>query len=161
LCWRTDVRAADAARVAELIAATVFFNTEEIAIARELVEEHLNKGRASGYWFVFAETADGMAGYACFGPIPATVTSYHLYWIAVAPACQARGIGRALLGRVEAAIREGVGTRLYVETSSRLQYAPTREFYERTGFRQAALLPDYFAPGDGKIIYEKLVSLGG
>ena len=154
---REDVRPTDAERVQALVAATGFFNAEEIAIARELVEEYLRRGRASGYSFAFAEAGDELAGYACFGPVPATVSSFHLYWIAVAPARQQRGLGRLLLDHAVAAVRRAGGERLYSETSTRPQYAPTRAFYEATGFRLVASLPDYFAPGDGKAIYEKKI----
>ena len=154
---REELRAADAGRVEALVARTGFFNAEEIAIARELVEETLRKGRASGYRFVLADAGDELAGYACFGPVPATASSYHLYWIAVAPAWQGRGLGRILLNRVCELTREAGGERLYAETSSRAMYAPTRGFYERTGFHEVAFFPEYFAPGDGKAVFEKRV----
>jgi hypothetical protein len=30
---------------------------------------------------------------------------------------------------------------------------PTHRFYERCGYRQAAFLEDFYAPGDGKVIF--------
>ena len=42
---------------------------------------------------------------------------------------------------------------MYLDTSGRAQYAPTRAFYERKGYRVAARLEDFFAPGDDKVIY--------
>lgn len=159
LTLREDARPADAAAVADLVADTGFFNEAEIAIARELVQERLAKGPASGYAFVFAESRQGggptLAGYACYGPVPATVSSWALYWIAVAPAWQRRGAARLLLDRVQALVRAGGGERLYAETSSREQYAPTRAFYAACGFTERAFLPDHFAPGDGKLVLEK------
>jgi len=47
-----------------------------------------------------------------------------------------------------------------VETSSRAEYAPTRGFYERRGFRRAAVLPEYYAPGDDLVIYLKDLTHG-
>ena len=35
------------------------------------------------------------------------------------------------------------------------QYESTRMFYSRRGYRQEALIPDFYAPGDAKIIYLK------
>jgi D-alanine-D-alanine ligase len=155
LRFRDELTRADAVPIRQLVVATGFFNAAEIAIARELVDEHLAKGRASGYWFVLAESGADLAGYACFGPAPATVFSWHLYWIAVAPGWQRRQVGRLLLDQVEARIRAADGTQLYAETSSRPQYAPTRQFYARTGFREVAELPEFFGPGDGKVILQK------
>ena len=47
------------------------------------------------------------------------------------------------------------GTALYAETSGRLQYAPTRSFYRRCGYREAAVFADFYAPGDDKVVFEK------
>jgi hypothetical protein len=30
--------------------------------------------------------------------------------------------------------------------------------YDAQGYRQAAYLPDYYAPGDAKIIFEKVIA---
>lgn len=151
----------DAARVEQLVRLTQFFNPEEVAIARELVEEHLARGRASGYWFVMAQAPAQFSAYACFGPVPATQSSFHLYWIATHPDWQGRGLGSRLLAAVEAAVAAAGGERLYAETSSRPQYVPTHRFYTRNGFRLVADLPEYFAAGDGKLIYEKRIRQPG
>lgn len=156
--WRTQVCSADSAAVRRVAAATGFFSTEEVDVAVELVDERLAQGAASGYEFVLADIDDELAGYTCFGPIPATAASYDLYWIMVDPRHQGRGLGRMLLERSEAAIHEAGGRRVYIETSSRAQYEPTRGFYLRTGYTQAALLDDFYAPGDGKLIYVKALA---
>jgi ribosomal protein S18 acetylase RimI-like enzyme len=65
------------------------------------------------------------------------------------------GLGRILLKRSERAAANLGGRRLYAETSSREQYAPTRDFYDRNGYRLEALLEEYYAPLDGKCIYVK------
>ena len=41
--------------------------------------------------------------------------------------------------------------------SNRHHYLPTRGFYLRCGYRQEALLKDFYAPGDDKVIYIKLL----
>jgi ribosomal protein S18 acetylase RimI-like enzyme len=47
---------------------------------------------------------------------------------------------------------------IYVETSCSERYAPTRGFYQRLGFAEQARLPDFYAPGDGKVIYVKTLT---
>jgi ribosomal protein S18 acetylase RimI-like enzyme len=153
--FRETVESADIAAVGALARATGFFSEEEAAIAEELVAERLAKGEASGYHFLFAETAGRLAGYACFGPIPGSVHSFDLYWIVVDPAAQGRGLGRALLAAAERQMARRGARRIYAETSSRPQYEPTRRFYEACGYRREALLEDFYAPGDGKIIFGK------
>lgn len=153
--FRHDVEAADPDRVRRLAEITGFFNPAEVDIAEELVRERLQKGDDSGYCFILAEHFGRLAGYLCYGPIPATRESYDLYWIAVHPDFQGRGLGRNLLRKMETLIAKAGGGRIYADTSQRLQYASTRAFYESRGFSLAAVLTDFYAPGDGKAIYCK------
>ena len=44
---------------------------------------------------------------------------------------------------------------MYVETSSRPLYRPTRRFYQARGYAPQAVLPEFYAPGDDKMIYVK------
>lgn len=153
---RDAVRTADVPAIARLAQATGFFTAEEVAVAAELAEERLNKGPAGGYHFLFAEdAAKGLLGYACFGPIPCTRTSFDLYWIIVDPRRQGHGVGKRLIQAAEIQISALGGTRVYIETSSRDLYHPTRRFYERCGYALEAVLKDYYAPGDDKLIYRK------
>jgi hypothetical protein len=46
---------------------------------------------------------------------------------------------------------------MYIDTSGREQYAPTRAFYERMGYHQAACLADFYAPGDARVIFARLL----
>jgi len=131
------------------------FSAAEVEIAVELVGEYLEKGTASGYHFTVAEIEGVVVGYACFGPTPCTVSSWDLYWIAVHPAKQRGGIGGLLVKEVEGQVLKTGGNRLYVDTSGRQAYEPTRAFYERMGYARAAVLPDFYAPGDAKVIYAK------
>lgn len=155
LRFRGSVTRADATAVRSLAEATGFFSAEEVAVAGELVEERLARGAASGYHFILAERAGRLAGYACFGPIALTRTSFDLYWIVVAPEEQRAGLGSELLAMAETAIMGLGGERIYVDTSSRGQYAPTRAFYRKAGYREAAVFEDFYAPGDGKVVFEK------
>jgi ribosomal protein S18 acetylase RimI-like enzyme len=102
-----------------------------------------------------AEHYGRLAGYACFGPVPATASSYDLYWIAVHPDFQGRGLGGRLLQEAERRIKASGGGRIYVDTSQRVQYASTRAFYESCGYLLETVLKDFYAVGDGKAIYCK------
>ena len=155
--FREEVRVFDLEAVRALVVETGFFNAEEIGIAVELVQEHLAKGPTSGYEFVFAEHQGRLIGYACYGAIAGTRESHDLYWIVVHPSEQGKGFGRVLLRETEARIHQMGGRRVYVETSSRSQYDPTRAFYERCAYQKAAVLTDFYAPGDGKVIYVKVL----
>jgi len=151
---RTDLGPGDEAIVRAIVSSSGFFSAEEVDIAVELVEEARAKGHeASGYWFVFADLDGRTVGYACFGPIPATEHSWDLYWIAVDDAVRGRGCGALLLRRAEEIVRSRGGRQIWVDTSSRDQYASTRAFYESCGYHRAAHLEDFYRPGDGKVIF--------
>jgi len=158
--WREEVRPEDVEVVWKLVTATGFFSDQERDVAVELVEEYLRRGPASGYRFLFAELDGRPVGYVCYGPIPCTVGSFDLYWIVVDPRQQRRGLGRRLLEHAEQRIKRAGGRHVYVETSGRAQYAPTRAFYERCGYSVAAALADFYYPGDPKIVYRKVLSQG-
>lgn len=155
LKFRRKVKPADIDGIRRLVNLTGFFNTTEVDIAAELVEEQLKRGDASGYHFLLVEHSGRLAGYACYGPIPATRSSFDVYWIAVHTDEQRRGLGRRLLQETEKMIAKAGGSRIYVDTSQRMQYAGTRAFYERCGYRLESVLPDFYAPGDGKVTYCK------
>ena len=157
ISYRYAVEKADAERVRRLAEITGFFHADEINIAEELVLERLDKGKESGYEFVMADHYGRLAAYACYGPIPGTESSYDLYWIAVHPDFQGKGLGRRLLSEVERLAKAAGASRIYVDTSKRAQYASTRAFYESCGYRLESVLEDFYAPGDGKVIYAKVM----
>ena len=156
IAYRSELRDSDVSAIREIVSSTGFFTPAEIAVAVELAEERLAKGVASGYLFLLAEGPAGrVLGYACYGPVPATESTYDLYWIAVHRESQRAGLGRQLLTRAEAAIAAAGGVDVYIETSSRALYGPTQAFYARAGYRLAAEFPDFYAAGDGKLVYVK------
>lgn len=96
-----------------------------------------------------------MAGYVCFGHTPCTEGTYDLYWIATDPALQGRGVGRTLERAVEEEVRARRGRMVLIETASKDSYAATRAFYDRAGYCEVARVPDFYAPGDDRVIYAK------
>jgi ribosomal protein S18 acetylase RimI-like enzyme len=153
--FRYEVIPRDSETIGRMVVATKVFNRAEEAIAVELVEDRLQKGEKSEYLFVLLEQGDAVLGYTCFGPIPATNRRYEIYWIAVDPEQQNRGLGRRILLETEHRVRTLGGVRLYVETSSREDYEPTRRFYALNGYSVAGELQDYHDIGDNLVIYAK------
>jgi acetoin utilization deacetylase AcuC-like enzyme/GNAT superfamily N-acetyltransferase len=151
--FRYNIVPEDVERIRKLVEITGFFTPPEVEVAEDLVRECLLKGKKSGYCFVMAEYGGGMVGYACYGPIACTTSSFDLYWIAIHPAFQGRGIGKSLLEETERLIMEAKGTRIYVETSQREQYASTRAFYENSGYHVESILDSFYGPGEGKVTY--------
>jgi ribosomal protein S18 acetylase RimI-like enzyme len=157
IIWREEPRSSDQDIVRDIITSSGFFSKEEIDVAVELVQERLNKGVSSGYYFLFADRGEEVIGYSCFGPIPCTTESYDIYWIAVHERLRGSGLGREILERVERKINDMGGKRIYVETSSRDQYTPTRSFYMHCEYKEEATLEHFYSPDDHKVIFLKLL----
>ncbi len=158
--FRKVVMPKDLENVREILKSSGFFHDFEIDIAVELVDENLAKGdKLSGYYFVFAEDESRKTvGYTCFGEIPCTEKRYDLYWIGVHESMRGRGLGKELLKITEENIKELAGEIVYIETSSRDIYIPTRAFYEKCGYVTEAILKDFYANNDGKYIFSKRIS---
>ena len=157
LHYRHQILPSDPGAISRIVQSSGFFSIEEIALAREVAEEKLAQGTACSYQFLFAEDKDSVLGYTCYGLIPATSGSYDLYWIAVNEQLRSQGLGKALMKETERIISDIGGRRIYVETSSRNQYKPTHGFYESCGYKKEALLKDFYAEGDSKIMYSRSI----
>jgi ribosomal protein S18 acetylase RimI-like enzyme len=145
-------------QIEEIVRATGVFSEAEIAVALELFDDAVKV--RSDYEFVGAFEGERLIGYACFGATPATDRTYDLYWIAVHPSAQRGGTGASLMSEVERRL-EGRRARLVlIETSSRDDYAPTRRFYHKRGYEEAARLRDFYAPGDDRVVLSKRMGSG-
>lgn len=170
----------DRPRLAELLAATGAFNADEVEVALSLFDISIEEGGSrqgsalrddtgvvsprrdtspppgaeNDYEFLgaFDESTDRLLGYACFGATPATDGTWDLYWLAVDPAAQGRGVGTALVRAVEQKLLDRGARLLVVETSSRPDYEGTRRFYARSGYTEAARVRDFYAPADDRIV---------
>jgi ribosomal protein S18 acetylase RimI-like enzyme len=169
-----ELSAAARPRIAEILRGSRVFSAAEIDVALELFDESFEERGTrdeekrfppssvlvphslSDYLFLGAFTPEEvLVGYACWGPTPATDRTWDLYWIAVDTSLQGAGIGTILLEEVERRLVGQHARMLIAETSSRSDYAPTRGFYQRRGYIEAARLRDFYAPGDDRIIFVK------
>jgi len=152
---RTKVLPSDTEGISRVLASAGNFFQFEIDIAIELLDDFVLNGRKSPYQFVFADSGKELAGFVCYGPIPLTERRYDIYWIAVSKDVQNKGIGKVLLKDVEKTISSRKGKYLFIETSSRPDYADTHFFYERCGYHCAARIPDFYRDNDDKMIFMK------
>jgi ribosomal protein S18 acetylase RimI-like enzyme len=157
ITFRSTVHSNDPSIVESIVRSTGFFREDEIPVAVELVEERLKNGTESGYEFLFVETEGRTVAYSCYGLIPCTLHSYDLYWIVTHKDYMYRGIGKRLLQETENAIKAAGGHGIYVETSSKDQYIPTRAFYEKNNYLLKARFRDFYDTNDDKCVYVKNV----
>lgn len=153
-----DLRDEDRAPIARLLEETGVFRPEEIAVALELVELALGNPDQRDYTFLVADASGAVAGYACWGPTPCTRGTYDLYWMAAAPAFHGQGVARLLLQAAEDDLVRRKARLCVIETSSLPPYEAARRFYLKSGYGEVARIPDFYGPGDARVIFTKGLS---
>jgi len=150
------MEARDKAPVLGLIRATGFFTADEVGVAEELMDVYLGRPGQKDYHVVVVENeANDVAGYMTWGPTPLAEDAYDIYWMAVAPSEQGRGRGKELVRWLEDEVRGRAGRLVIIETSSQPKYHGTRQFYIDLSYREVARIPDFYRPGDDRVIYAK------
>lgn len=143
-------------QIRSIVIATDVFSQEEIDIAVELLDIYLNDPDQKDYeLFSYIDGEGKVSGYICIGPTPATKSTYDLYWIAVDPVTQSKGVGTVLLNYTEDVLKKRGGRLLIAETSSISKYDNTRRFYEQKKFQKLAHIKEYYKENDDLIIYGK------
>jgi len=146
---------ADTPRLLELTQSTGVFKSHEIQALDEVLGDYFAQNHKENHVAVICEEADRVAGYAYYAPAAMTDRTWYLYWIAVQPGHQARGIGARLLKYAEEDIRERKGRILFIETSSLPHYEKTRRFYLKNGYEVTGTLRDYYSDGDDMVVFRK------
>jgi ribosomal protein S18 acetylase RimI-like enzyme len=126
-----------------------------VVVAEELIDCYLDDPSNSGYHILVAKVDSTVAGYICYGPTPLTEGTWDIYWVAVAQENQRQGIGSALMKSAEKDIVRAKGRLTIIETSSTPGYEKTRRFHLGQGYEVICRIPDFYAPGDDKLILQK------
>ena len=143
----------DRERIREILLATARFSRQEVGWAMELVD--LALGTAKSEYEAHVADDQGVQGYVLFGPTPLAEGVFDLYWIAVDPMRQGKGVGQLLLRFVETEVRSRGGRMLLIETSSKRSNAPTVRFYQRAGYREISRIKDFYRIEDDKVVFSK------
>ena len=154
---RRDLSVTDRTPVHRLLTATGFFNPEELEVAMELVDDRLALGEESHYRFLGRRTRRRGGGLRVLGSDPRDRRVGGSLLDRRRPALQGIGVGRTLLAEAESWMAESGRPRVYLETAGRAQYAPTRAFYLACGYHVAAELEDFYAPGDSRVTFLKVL----
>ena len=130
----------------------------------ELIDIYLNDKDQKDYE-IFTDVSENesdeenkIKGYVCIGPRPLTEGTYDLYWIAVNPKVQSKGIGSGLIKYIEDHIKSKNGRLILIETSGKESYDKERKFYEKNQYEELVNIRDFYKPGDGLVIYGKYLS---
>lgn len=148
----------DREKIKNILTDTNNFNDDEITIALELLDVYLNNPGQKDYE-IFVDTNEedenDLNGYVCIGPRPLTEGTYDLYWIAVNPKIQSRGVGSKLVLYIEEHIKRKGGYLVLIETSGKPSYEKERKFYEKNNYTKAVEIKDFYKRNDSLVIYSK------
>ena len=118
------------------------------ASARQALEGGLR--REEGLYVALVEGQ--RAGFIWFLLQGAFAHSGYIRLLGVLPAFRRRGVGTALMGQAEAAIRRQAAS-VFLLTSDFNREA--QAFYRRLGYQQVGAIPDYIVPGVTELIFYK------
>ena len=144
---------ADADRLIALTEATGFFRPPEVKDFRDVLDEYF-EGEA-GHACYTSEGEAGIDGYVYLAEAELAERAWYIWWMAVDPSTQGRGVGRELLRFAEDEARRRGGRVMFIETSGMPSYEPTRRFYLKNGYDREAVLRDYYRDGDDLVIFRK------
>ena len=148
----------DREKIKSILESTDNFNEDEINIAMELINIYINDENQKDYEIFVDEEEKVIRGYVCIGPRPLTTGTYDLYWIAVNPDVQSKGIGSRLIKYIEDHIKERQGRLILIETSGKPSYEKERKFYEKNLYDEIVNIRDFYNIGDALVIYGKYLS---
>jgi len=152
----------DRAQLIDIISQGAGFRSAEVACAIELLDAALDPSDGDGYEARVAvadgdASSDRVLGYACFGATPMTEGAYDLYWLVVAADARGGGIGGKLCAAVADELKQRGARLIRVETSSLEGQGGARRFYEKTGFRLAGAIPDFYRQGDDLLLFAQVL----
>ena len=146
----------DRARLLSILVKTRAFTSAEIDVAMELIDIVLKDQNQKDYRIdCMADDQDQAIGYICYGSAPMTQGTFDLYWIAVDPDSQEKGVGSDLLSFLEKVVRAEGGRMVLADTSTIPQYEKTRKFYLKNGFEEVARIRDYYYSGNDRITFSR------
>jgi GNAT superfamily N-acetyltransferase len=152
------ITANDRKAIEEILRSTDFFYEFEIQTALEIADATLGKGEEkSGYLWMKVVDDDGFVAFANYAKNDFSTHSWDLFWIAVHQNSRNKKLGSLLLKAVEEDVKKAGGKILWIETSGRPLYASTEAFYQRNGYTLQASLNDFYADGDPKQIYARVL----
>jgi GNAT superfamily N-acetyltransferase len=148
----------DRKSISDILRSTGYFYEFEIDTALEIADDTLAKGaEKSGYHWMKITINNELLAFSNYGKNAFSTHSWDLYWIAVHQNSRDQKLGSMLLRAIEDDVRTSGGKILWIETSGRPLYASTEGFYKNNGYTLQASLKDFYAPGDPKQVYSKVL----
>lgn len=152
--FRTIVRPTDIYYTRKILERTEMFLPFELTWVEDMIEETLLDPRADSYHYIFAEENGTVVGFAIAGKIDEHHGDrWDLFWIAIDPDAQGKGLGKRLLEEIELVAQHNDATHMYIETGSWNDAA--NALYKKAGYKFMGKLEDYYVNGGDKHFWGK------
>jgi ribosomal protein S18 acetylase RimI-like enzyme len=143
--------ATDKAAVRAIAQSSGLFAPDEAAMMEDMIADQF-ADLADHCWIILQD----QTGAAYVAPEMAQGT-WNMLFIAVLPHHRGKGGGTALLQAAQTHLRAQGARLMIVETSGLGSFAQTRAFYAKAGFTEEARIRDFYATGDDKVVFRKLL----
>lgn len=120
----------------------------------EMISGYFNNPESEDIWFTYIEH-DTQVGIGYCIPEKLTDGTYNLLAIGVSRDIQRKGIASQMMNYIEQLLKRKEGRVLIVETSSDGAQMGAREFYNKIGYTQMAVIKDFWKEGEDKIVFWK------
>lgn len=147
----------DTTALIALADATGLFPPSALELLRQMLTDSLG-GSSDTEHFWITDDDNGPVGVAYCEPERMTDRTWNLQLIAIHPDRQGQGRGTKLLRYVEQVLMAHDGRLLLVETSGLPNFDRTRAFYVKCGYEEAARIRDFYAMGDDKVVFRKMLN---
>ena len=139
------------------IADEIGFQPNELEDLSEMLVDYFGCDSDSDRFWI-TDDDNGPVGVAYCEPERMTDETWNLQFIAIRPDRQGQGRGATLLRYVEQTLTARGGRMLLVETSGLPGFFRTRAFYASCGYEEEARIRDFYAAGDDKIVFRKMLN---
>ncbi|MDF5715963.1 MAG: GNAT family N-acetyltransferase [Rhizonema sp. NSF051] len=140
------------------IAEAIGFQASELEqLSKMLVDYFGGDSDSDRFWST--DDDNGPVGVAYCEPERMTDETWNLQFIAIRPDRQGQGRGATLLRYIEQTLTARGGRILLVETSALPSFERTRAFYAKCGYEEEARIRDFYATGDHKVVFRKVLNV--
>lgn len=120
----------------------------------EMISDYFNNPDTQDIWYTYINDNKPVAIGYCV-PEKLTDGTYNLLAIGVSQGSQRKGLASEMMKYIEQLLKHKDGRILIVETSSDDAQISARNFYQKIGYSQAAVIKDFWKDGEDKIVFWK------
>lgn len=133
------------------------FRPQELEALGQMLAEYFEGNLDPDHCWITYDDGEPV-GVAYYAPEQYADGTWNLYFIAVHPDHQGKGLGGKLLRSVEQRLSERGDRILLVETSGLPNFKRTRAFYRKYGYEEEARIREFYKAGDDKIVFRKALT---